>query len=399
MEAINQEDLQVPENVDIPVDPDAATTVEPNFADLEASEPEQKTEPSDAPEEPAEEPTSDNDTPETPEESEGSEPEPTQTPESSLQDEPTPEPEPTPEEPVSEPEVNLDDEAVAKYLSEKLGKEVTSLEDLVKEPEDPFKGDEDLKALAEWRERTGRPLSDWAKFQKDYGAMSHEDVAREYLRYKYEDFTPEEIELELQQYLPGEDDLDNEAARKRLNLKKLAADGRRELGELRMELDKPVPAKLSQDQLTAIEYYQKAQEQQAQAQKVAQLNDKNLNKAIETTETLEIELDKDNSIEFKPRPEARKSLRDFMKMPNWYNQDGTLNAQEVVKDSFFLQNRENIIQEAFKQGLAQGEAAIEKETNNVTLDGRKTAEGQAPQKSDIVIEGLEDMQGMQLKWR
>lgn len=398
MEPVFNQDgeLSVPHGVDIPVDKDAVDQVTPEFADFETQEPEQAPE---KPEEPAQE-NAEQPEPEAQAEEpaqEGAEPgaAPGEEPQSSSTSEtPVEEPEPQPQ-----PEAELSEEAILDYLSKSLGKEVKNLQDLVQEPKDPFEGDEDLKALVEWRERTGRPLSDYAKYQKDYSAMSDEEAAREYLRHRYPDFTADEVQLELEQYLPSEDDLDNEAARKRLNLKKLAADGRRELDSLRLELNNPLPSKLTEEQQQAIDFYKQSQEQQAKAREIQQINSKNISDAVQSVETLSLNLDKDVSVEFKPDQNARKNLQEFMKMPNWYNQDGTINGSEIVKDSFKLQNFEAIVQEAYKQGLARGEGIIEKTTNNTTLDkDRPTQEGMNPQKNDIQIEGLEDMQGWQPRW-
>lgn len=389
MEAIqNSDDIVVPDGVQIDIDPTAVEAVEPNFVDT--IEPVGVSTPS--PEPAAGEPAPD------PAGATASGPD----PQSSITDQPVPdgsEPKPT-GAPEPQPVAEVNEESVLQFLSEKLGQPVESLDKLLKpEPADPFGGDSELKAIAEWRERTGRPISDWVKFQKDYDAMSHDQVAREYLQYKYPDFTPEEIELEMQEYLPQEDDLDKEIARKQLNLKKLATDGRRELKNLLLELDTPVQPKLTQEQSQALEFYQKSMEAQQRQKELGQINDQNLNKAIQDFDTIPLTLDKDVEITFKPTPEARKSLRDYMARPDWYNQDGTLNAKEVVADSFFLQNREAIIQEAYQQGLAAGKADIEKKTGNVTLDGRKTADGEAPRQSDIIIEGLEDMEQRSIFFR
>ena len=318
---------------------------------------------------------------------------------SSLESE-QPESQETAQEAQQEEEiVELTDDVVFEYLSEMLGKDIKSADDLVQQAADPLENDPDLKEIVEWRKRTGRPLSDFAKYQKDYSAMSSEEVVKEYLQHKYPDFTAEEIQLEMEQYLPSEDDLDNEAARKRLNLKKLAADGRRELDSHRLELDKPLPASLTQEQAEAVEFYQQYQQGQEKAKKVQQVNSQNIAKAVKEVETLKLQLDKDTSIQFKPPQESRNSVQEFMKMPNWYNQDGTINGQEIIKDSFKLQNFDAIVSEAYQQGLARGQASIEKTTNNTTLsEDRPTQEGQNPSKQDIKIEGLEGFQKWTPKW-
>ena len=395
---LNNDEIVVPEDVQIDIDTDAAQEVEPNYQEIQTPEPAPEQEEVVEPEAETQEATEDNPetTPDQGEETptaEGQEPE----AESSLTDQPT-EPEPD-TAPAEVQEVELSDESVMKYLSEKLGKELTSLDELNQKQPDPLENDPELKEIAEWRERTGRPISDWPKYQKDFDAMSNEDIAREYLQHKYPDLTPEEVQLELEDYLPTEDDFDKDIAKKALSLKKLASDGRRELNTLRMELNNPLPTKLSPEQAQAVESYAQIQEQQKLQKEVATRNEQAIKQAVESFETIPLSLDKELSIEFKPPQEARQKLQEFMKMPNWYNPDGTLNAKEVVSDSFFLQNREAIIKEAYNQGVSNGLASIEKKTNNITLDSRQTQEGENPSKNDIEIEGLEDMLGTQMKIR
>lgn len=387
---MNEEDIIVPGDVELPVDPNAQTI---------GNEPVEITPP--APAEPEVEVKQESpESPETQAEEPEAEPAPQEEPvaeqvpqSSSTPEEPaTEEPEPTPAPEPMQAEVTEAD--MFKFLSEKLGKEITDISDLTPEPVDPLANDPELKAIAEWRERTGRPISDWAKFQRDYNAMSDEQVAREYLQHEYQDFTAEEIELEMQQYLVSEDDFDERSsARKRLELKKKAHEARKFFNGFKQEFNEPLPAKLTPEQDQAVKYYQEAQAREEQVKKIQGINNENLDRAIREVETIPLSLDKDLSIDFKPPQEARQSLREYMNRPEWYNQDGTLNAKEVVKDSFFLQNREAILREAYQQGVSAGLAQLEKKTNNTTLD-RKTADsGAQPSQSDIVVEGLEDFGG------
>ena len=85
-----------------------------------------------------------------------------------------------------------------KALSEKLGKEVTSFEQLKQEPvqvENPLESDPVLKSLYEFRKTTGRPVEDFLKYNKDYSKVSDLEVVREYLTNEFPDLTNEEISL------------------------------------------------------------------------------------------------------------------------------------------------------------------------------------------------------------
>ena len=56
----------------------------------------------------------------------------------------------------------VSEELILKRLSEKLGREVKSFDELT-ESKNPLDKDPYLKGLADWREKTGRPIEDWIK--------------------------------------------------------------------------------------------------------------------------------------------------------------------------------------------------------------------------------------------
>ena len=121
-------------------------------------------------------------------------------------------PEPTGNEPLT-----VTDELLFKSLSEKLGKEVKSFDDLTPAP---LEIDPQVKALNEWREKTGRPIEDFFKYQRDFTQVNDLEIAREFLQIEYPTLTSDEISLELEKFVPSEDDLDTDTAKKNLKLKK-----------------------------------------------------------------------------------------------------------------------------------------------------------------------------------
>ncbi len=328
-------------------------------------------------------------------------------PESSL----TPQTEKPVEEETTVPQevpqgpITLDDQKVLDYLSEKLGKEVTNLEDLAKEPEpqtDPLEEDPQLKEIYEWRKRTGRPISDWISFQKDYDGMSNIDVAREILQYRYSELTPEEIQLELSNFVPREDDLEEDIARKNLNLKKFATDGRKELNSLKSQFDTELPsagtASLTEEQKQKIELFDKFKEESAkqEANQKQQADEYNrlIASNITSVESIPLKLSEDIDIDFKIPTESKSTLQEFMQMKHWYKEDGSFDHQEIVKDSFFIQNRDTILKLAFEQGVAKGIEEGDKESRNLNLDGsRPTMDSKIEGQDDIVIEGHGDFFG------
>ena len=274
---------------------------------------------------------------------------------------------------IQEP-TELTDELLFEKLSEKLGREVNSLEDLKpQEIVDPLEEDADIKAIYDWKKKTGRPLEEFFKYQKDYSEMSDIDVAREFLQVEYPTLTAEEVNLELEGY--SADDLDSsvESAKKGLELKKYAVKGRQVLDGLKAKLSDPsenVMTSEVKDKLKFIDGLQAKMEKDTE-------DNKNYNESLvqasSTTESISLSLTDDLSIDFTLKEESRNALPNLVnEMPHWKNEDGTWNHQAIIRDGAKIQNFDKMIRLAFEQGLNSGEDKIIKEAKNSTLGDGKT---------------------------
>ncbi len=291
----------------------------------------------------------------------------------------------------------LEDSRVLDFLSEKLGSKVDSFESLkeslLKEPESPL--DPDLQKLKDWKEKTGRPLSDWVNYQKDYDSMSNLDVAREFLRHSHPDLTDKEIELDMDRFNPDEDDLDDEAARKSLNLKKFAGSARKELNNSRIEFGEPTSsvASLSQEQASELDFAKEVRGNIAKSNKASEDYNNGIGQASSRAKSLPIKLSDDMSIEYNLTDQDRREAPDMIsKMDHWYNPDGSFNHDAVVQDAFYLKNKDAITKISYQQGFDKGREDVLKGMNNSTLskDGvSSTSQGALSNKSHI--EGFDEM--------
>ena len=267
-------------------------------------------------------------------------------------------------EPTPSPEIT--EQMIFERLSEKLGKDVKSYEDLQSKPVEIR---EDVKALNEWVEKTGRPISDYFKFTRDFSQVSDLDIAREVLQLEY-NLTPEEVELELEQYIVSEDDLDNEAALKKLNLKKYATKGRKLLEDMKLDLGTPDTNNLTPEIKKKIELFdqlvQMRDTQQAEQGKYFE----GLKSAVKNRNVLELQLSDDLSINFNISDDEKNSIPTFINdMPHWRDEEGNWNHDEVVKDAIKIKNFPKLIRLAYEQGIDAGkEAVIKGDVKNVTLD-------------------------------
>ena len=288
-----------------------------------------------------------------------------------------PTPSPTNVEPSVEPSVietkplELTDELVGNYLSEKLGKQF-DLEDLGKEVVNPLDSDPYLKEIYEWRNKTGRPVEDFFKFQKDYSQVSDIDIVRENLQLDYPDATAQEINLELSRLTPSEDDLEDDVARKNWELKKLATKGRAELDKLKSNLSEPTTTHLPEEIQNKVSFANTIEKQIEDNNKFQVEYDQAITQTALSTESINLNLG-DSEISYNISEDKRKSLpQDISDMSHWKNPDGSYNHKAVVEDGVKIKYFDEMIKLAYEQGLNSGKDSIIKETRNITLDGANT---------------------------
>lgn len=303
---------------------------------------------------------------------------------------------PTPNEP--QPEFN--EESTFKYLSEKLGKDIKSLDDL-KQPqvEDPLDKDPYLKGLAEWRKKTGRGIEDYLKYQKDYSEVSDLQVVREFLQHEYPTFTKEEIEAELLGYTPDDMDLDDEAATKARKLKKYAIEGRKVLDGLRADLDST--PNFSPEVQQDLDLAKKIKQDYELNVKASKEYSEQISTVSNSIDTLNLKLSDDVAIDFKVPEESKRGLPELIStMPHWKKEDGSWNHESIVKDAVVIKHYKEMLALAFEQGLNSGKDDIIKQANNITL-AQPSPMSTGLDSKGIEIEGFDKFignSGMKLKF-
>ena len=290
--------------------------------------------------------------------------------------------------------VEINDELALKYLNEKLGKQVNSFDELIEvKVENPLDDDPYLKSLYEWRQKTGRPIEEFQKYQKDYNSVDDFEVARELLQLEYPTLTSDEIQLELERYAPDELDDDREAAYKRLELKKLATRGREVLSNFKADLEKPSEALLSPELKQDLELARTVKENYARQQEETKVYSENIRLSSQKTETFEINLGDDLKLNFRIPDESKKELPTLIEtMPHWRNEDGSWNHQAVVNDAIKIKHFDDMLKLAYEQGLNSGKEELIAETKNITLDSVNNTP-QPNSSAKVQIEGLDDYLG------
>lgn len=310
----------------------------------------------------------------------------------------TPEIEPSQEEVIEKRE--LEESDVLSFVSEKLGRTVTSLDELNQIPqENPLEKDSYLNELYEWRKRTNRPIEDFVKYQKDYGKLSDLEVAREFLQHEYPNFTSDEIDAELKSFIPDDTDLDDEASTKIRNLKKYSTQGRNTLKEFNSNLNNPLEANFSPEIKEDLSIAAQYKEILASNQETAKQYYTDIKTSSQSVESIKLDLTDDLSIDFKVSPETKNQLPDMIdQMPHWKNQDGSWNHNAIVQDAIKIKHNSDMIRLAYEQGLNAGLDNATRQSNNITLEQPRSADSSQVSKKGVEIEGIDDfISGSRLK--
>lgn len=118
----------------------------------------------------------------------------------------------------------IDESKVLDFLKTKLGREISSLDELNQERvvEKQVEIPEDVKSFLDYKNETGRGIDDFIKLNRDFKSMNEIDLVREYIINNDPEITEDELEAEMEDYLIDEDELEGAElakAKRRLRLK------------------------------------------------------------------------------------------------------------------------------------------------------------------------------------
>ena len=224
--------------------------------------------------------------------------------------------------------------------------------------------------------------------------MPDVDVAREYLQLKYPELDESSIELELEQYIAEDEDLDREQAMKNLQLKKLAIEGRKELGKLKSTLETPDNSILSPEVQKKLSFVDDIKAQIKGSEDNQKVYDTKISESSASLDTVELNLGNELKLDFKVSDLDKKEIPKMIaEMPQWKNEDGSWNHKAVVEDGLRLKNFDKMIQLAYEQGVNSGTDGVIRDAKNTTLGEQSTANSQQGnrQKGDTIEGGIDEL--------
>ena len=266
------------------------------------------------------------------------------------------------------PNTLLTDDVIFEKLSETLGREVKSYDDL--KPTEVHLDDE-VKQLLEWKEKTGLSLSKWTDFNKDFSKLGDLDVAKEILANKYPDFTDEELEYTMKGYIYDElEDDDSERVAKSIALKQFAKEGRETLEQNKINfLESQPKSSLSVEEKELLDYAKTVKQNEASLKDKNVIYQNSLKEASQQLQAINLDLGDGLTIKHNVAQESTKDLVDYINtMPEWYKEDGSFNHGNIARDTYKLKNFDTIIKSAFEQGKNYAIEGKIRENNNISLD-------------------------------
>tara|TARA_R100000388_G_scaffold94529_2_gene82088 strand:- start:1310 stop:2452 length:1143 start_codon:yes stop_codon:yes gene_type:complete len=285
-----------------------------------------------------------------------------------------------------EPQLDYSDDqiegAVLEYLSERLGVDVDSFDQLGGQSSYE---DERLESIARFVEDTGRSPEDWFRYQSlNPSEMDDTTVIRMQMASKYPNLSFDEIntfvnntyKLDTSKYTEEEINMS------RLQMKVDASQARQEIEDIRNEYAAPIV----EDDYEDSEYESFIDEEWA----VDMANE------VEALEGLEFDLGNGKSFTYGLTNKDRSSLmqknaqiESFFE--DYVDSDGSWDFDKLNSHMTVLSNIDNIVATAYKHGFGEGQKGIVQKAANVSMNTPQT--GASMNESNPLTEQLKNIVG------
>lgn len=273
-------------------------------------------------------------------------------------------------ESAEEPEMSQEEfeSSVAQFISEKLGLELDSLDQLseiLNAPKQTADIDERVKAIADFVAETGRDPQDWFTYQS-LNPSEMDDLAAVKLQMavEYPNLSNEEIDMLMGSKYKIDEDLysDDEIKLSKLQLKIDAQKSRSDIERIRDSYKAPVREQ------------QSSQQEEVQSP-ITKEWIKTMSDEVDSLEALTFELG-DSEFNFGIKPEYRNQLKQKnAKLDEFFDQyvdqNGSWNFEMLNAHRALIDNIDEIAKSIYNQGLSDGQRKLVEKTANVDISGPK----------------------------
>ena len=250
------------------------------------------------------------------------------------------------------------EEAMLSYLSERLGREVSSLDEIGGTQDTSAEIDERVAAINEFVRKTGRDPQDWFAYQSmNPSEMDDVSAVKTQLRSQYGDLSDSDLTLLIENKYKLDADLydESEVRLSQIQLKIDADNARQEIEDLRSSYATPVKQDAQKEDFEGI------------------VNDEwlgNMSTEVDALEGIEFQVSKDKSFTFglddgykSELKSKNENIEDFF--TSYVSEDGQWDFEKWNMHQTVLDNIETIVKTAYQQGLGEGQRGLVNKAANV----------------------------------
>jgi hypothetical protein len=291
-----------------------------------------------------------------------------------------------PQSSLQEDDENISDEemeaAMLGYLSERLGRQVSSFDEIGQSENTSTEIDERVAAINQFVRETGRDPQDWFTYQAmNPSEMDDLAAVRTQLRNQYGDISNDDLDLLLNNKYKLDADLYDEADVRlsQLQLKMDADKARQEIESVRSQYAAPQRAEQEYEGIVDEQW----------------LGD--MSAEVDALDGIEFELGKDKSFTFgldesykNQLLSKNENIEDFFS--NYVSEAGQFDFEKWNMHQTVLDNIETIVKTAYQQGLGEGQRGLVDKAANVQYQqpnqAGNTGQSNVPSLEDQVRQAL-----------
>ncbi len=302
----------------------------------------------------------------------------------------------------------LSEEDVLKYIGNRYGKEIKSLDELNQQrEEEPLP--EDVSKYLKYKKDTGRGFDDFVKLQKDYDEMDQDQLLREYLTATERGLDADDIEDLMEDYV-WDEDIDDEKSIKKTKLakKKILAKAKdyftqeQEKYRVPLESSRESNSDFSNEEIEAYRnYIAEAKTSQESLNRKNEVFHKKTDDVFSEFKGFEFTLD-NNKVYFSPG-DAAELKNSQLNPQNFINkfldEDGMMvDAAGYHKSLAMAMHPEKFAKFFYEQGKSAAADETMRELKNVKMDTKRAPEV-TTSKSGTQFKALDNDNGRGLKIR
>lgn len=280
-----------------------------------------------------------------------------------------------PQEDYSEADL---EQAVLSFMSERLGREINSLDDFSLQQE-TYAIDERVEAIARFVEETGRAPEDWFRFQSlNPESMDDMTAIRIQMSNEYPNLSYDELNLLVNSKYKVDPDLysEEEVSLAKLQLKMDGDKARRSIEDIRQGYAAP-------------EYENEAMESVIDDEWIA-----NMSREVDTLEGLEFDLGDNNVFEFGLDAAYKNQLKDKQArldefFDSYIGDDGRWDYDLLSSHMAVIDNIDRIVKSAYTRGLGDGQRTLVDTASNVST--QTAPQGNQNQQTNPLTEQLKNI--------